>query len=331
MVWRCLRIYLTAKTPKGGAKYAKVMYFLSVEERKQLFGGLLPRARSEPVSEELRGWSWHQPPLQPIYDLKLSLFEVANRYCRTGRDLYLRRVLGVETAPNLPMIQGAIFHKTVAKVITTAKRLIYQVGIDDFPEARRRLSEPDYLSIESFRDSLSEEQIEEIKEKVRVLWEFESTRICSRAEELLASQPRLNEDSLVFHSIPVVVEQKLDGAFLGLSSHLSVDAFTFATPVIFDLKFDVKRDFHRLSPTGYALVMEAMYEFPVDIGCTVYACFKGKRILLERDFYLIDNELRQNFVEERDEKMRMVYEELDPGRPEECYATCPYIQSCRGE
>jgi len=306
------------------------MYFLNSEERKQLFGGFLPRARSQPVSGELRGWNWHQPPLQPIYDLKLSLFEVANRYCPTGRDLYLRRVLSVEGQPNIPMIEGAILHKTVAEVITRAKRFIYQKGIDNFLEVKEDLARPDYAAVEEFRERLSEEEAEDIKEKVKILWEFESTRICSKVEELLSTQPHINEDSLVFHAIPVVVEQKLDGAFLGLSSHLSVDAFTFATPVIFDLKFDVKRDFHRLSTTGYGLVMEAMYEFPVDIGCTVYAYFRGKRILLERNFYLIDDELRQNFIEERDEKMRMVYEELDPGKPEGCYPTCPYIETCEG-
>lgn len=43
-----------------------------------------------------------------------------------------------------------------------------------------------------------------------------------------------------------------------LSSNLSADAFTFSEPMILDLKFGRPQKFHRLSTTGYALVMEAV-------------------------------------------------------------------------
>ena len=35
-------------------------------------------------------------------------------------------------------------------------------------------------------------------------------------------------------------------------------------------------------------------------------------------------------IGERDEKMRMVYEEIDPGVTETCYETCPYFAECHG-
>jgi len=306
------------------------MYFLSSEEQKRLLRGLLPQSREMKVAEELRGWNWNQPPLQPIYDLKLALFEVANRYCDTSRDLYLRRVMGIKAKPNRDMIQGILLHRTLVKIITRAKKLIYQKGVDNFHEVRKALQTPDLEALKEFSEELQEEDRKDFENKMRILWEFEYMRITSRAEELLSRQPYIDEDSLVFQAVPVVVEQKLDGSFLGLSSRLSADAFTFATPLIFDLKFDVKREFHKLSTTGYALVMEAIYEFPVDIGCLVYAYFKGDRIIIEREFHIIDEELRQNFIEERDEKMRMIYEEIDPGKPEECYQTCPYFEECLG-
>ena len=72
-------------------------------------------------------------------------------------------------------------------------------------------------------------------------------------------------------AIPVVVEQKLNGSFLGLSGMLSTDALTYAEPIVVDLKFDPRRNFYRLATTGYALVLEALYDFPVNIGCVVYA------------------------------------------------------------
>jgi len=64
---------------------------------------------------------------------------------------------------------------------------------------------------------------------------------------------------------------------------------------------------------GYALVMEALHEYPVNLGCLVYVDFKGDRMIVRKDIHIIDDELRQWFIEERDEKMRMIYEEIDPG------------------
>lgn len=306
------------------------MYFLSEEERRRLLRGLLPKARSMTVSEELRGWSWQGPPLEPIYDLKLALYEVANRYCPTSRDLYLRRVLGIKAPPNEAMIQGIVFDEAIVRIVILAKRLIYENGVGGFGEACRRLRVPDHTVIDPFREQLGPERSTALEEKVDLLWEYEATTICSRVEEVLSRQPYVNEDSLVHQAIPVVVGQKMDGSFLGLSSQLTADAYAFALPMILDLKFALKRDFHRLSTTGYALVMEALYEHPVDIGCLVYGSFKDKRVIVQREFHLINEELRQWFIEERDEKMHMVYEELDPGLPPECYETCPYYGECRG-
>ena len=61
----------------------------------------------------------------------------------------------------------------------------------------------------------------------------------------------------------------------------------------------------------------------------LYAEFKGDRLVVKKDIHIIDDELRQWFVEERDDKMRMLYEEIDPGLAE-CYDYCPYILHCRG-
>jgi CRISPR/Cas system-associated exonuclease Cas4 (RecB family) len=77
-----------------------------------------------------------------------------------------------------------------------------------------------------------------------------------------------------------------------------------------------------LGLAGYALVLEAVYEFPVDVGVTVYANLEDDRLHIKREFTLIGDELRMEFVEVRDEKQRMVAEELDPGPCEGCEAWC---------
>lgn len=306
------------------------MYFLTDEEKKQLLRGFLPKSRELGVNEELRGWNWHRPPLSPVYDLKLALYEVANSYCPSNRDLYLRRVDGLKPAPNVAMIRGKAFHETLVQVLVRAKRTIYEKGVTNYQEIIRALSEPFQPDLWPYRNQLNKSDFEDLQKKAITIAAFESSRIIARIQEILVKQPYIGEDSLVSLAIPVVAEQKLDGSFLGLSANLSADAFTFSEPMILDLKFGEPKKFHRLTTTGYALVMEAVYEFPVNLGCIVYADFKDDRLLIKKDIHIVDDELRQWFIEERDEKMRMVYEEIDPGLAEKCYNTCPCYSACHG-
>jgi CRISPR-associated protein Csa1 len=173
--------------------------------------------------------------------------------------------------------------------------------------------------------------LEELIPRLQTLWEFQQRRILVRIQEVLARYPTIGADSLVALALPVTLEQRLDGSFLGLSPNLSVDAFHIAETMVLDLKFGRKQGFHRLTTTGYALVMESLYEYPINLGCIVYVNFKGTDISLERDFHLIDDELRQQFIEERDERMRMVAEEIDPGLPDNCQTGCPYWRECHPE
>jgi len=318
-----------AAEDRGGQEGS--MYFFSDEERKYLLRGLVPRARQAGVAEELRGWNWHQPPVEPVYDVRLGLWEVAGKYCPTGRDLYLRRVQGVRRPPNLAMVAGGLFHAVLVAVITRAKRLLYTEGVEGYRRALEHLRSPEELAriVAEHVAGLEPARAADLEAQAGALWQFETDRIAARVQEVLSRHPYLNEDALVFRAIPVVVEQKLDGTFLGLSPNLSADAFMASEPVVIDLKFGEPERFHRLTTAGYGMVMEAVYDYPVNVGCIVYARYRDGRWTVRKDLHLIDDELRQWFLEERDEKMRMVFEELDPAVADECPQTCPYFSECR--
>lgn len=306
----------------------EIMYFPTEEERKDLVGALLPKAREMRVAGELRGWSWNAPPLEPVYDIKLALYEVAGYYCPTARDLYLKQVQGVEIKPSTAMLFGKVLHESLAKLIIETKRAIYAEGVDNAPGALDKLREPDYAAADKVSKRLTSDEFEELKDRVAVIWRHQLNAIINQVDIALAKQPRIGVDSLVSLSIPVTVEHNLDGSFLGLSSHLSTDAYRFYETMILDIKFGEHKDFHRLTTAGYALVMESLYEYPVNLGCIIYASFENGRMLVDKDYHLIDDELRQWFIEARDEKMRMISEEIDPGMPDECYEDCPYIGHC---
>lgn len=303
------------------------MYFLSEDERKYVLRKLLPEARRQDVAEELRGWNWHQPPLSAVYQPRLGVYEIAGQYCGTGRDVYLRHVSNVRAAPNEEMVQGSLLHHVVAQVLVEAKRAIYREGISCVDAIERM--ELDWTIIE--RSVNGGESAEALKEKAEALWRFERRRIVARIEEVLSQQPHIGVDGLASMAVPVTVEQRLDGRFLGLSAKLAVDAFHLAEPMVMDIKFGEPRSFHRLTTAGYALVLESLYEHPVTLGCIVYPRYRDGRWSIERDFHLIGDELRQAFIESRDERARLVEEEIDPGLPEECPKNCSFLKTCHPE
>ena len=305
-----------------------IMYFLSSEERQFLLKGLLPQTREMNVVDELRGWNWNRPPLSPVYEAKLALYEIAGKYCPCGRDIYMKRVMGEKGELNFLMIQGIVLHDVIVTIMTEAKKLIYTLGVSSYREIFKKLEKNTYKISDKYISLLNGDK-DLLEERTNILWEFEARSITSRIQEVLTRQPYIGEDSLVYHALPVIMEQKLDGSFLGMSHYLSSDAFIFSEPMILDLKFDIKRDFHRLTTAGYALVMESLYEYPINIGCLIYPQFReGGRITIKKDFHFINEELRQWFIEERDEKMRMVFDEVDPGKPDKCYENCQYLDKC---
>lgn len=299
------------------------MYFLNEEERLYLNKSLIPQSRNMYIDEDLRGWNWQRPPLEPIYELQLGVFEVANHYCRNNRDLYLRKVLNQKYSPNSKMIEGSVLHNTIMHFVTETKKSLYSMDINEIYNF-------EFLDLNDdiMEKILNDNNDEELKEKVKRLWNFEKQKVIFRVQEVLSRQPYIGVDALLYQVLPVVVEHKLNGSFLGLSPYLSTDALNFSEPMIVDIKFGKRREFHKLSVTGYALVMEAIHSFPVNLGFVVYPKFKNNRILLQRDFFIIDDELRQKFIESRDEKMRMIYQEDDPGKSKECYKLCPFYEMC---
>jgi len=305
------------------------MYFLSAEERQLLLKSLLPSSRKMTIAEELRGWSWSQPPMAPPYSVKLGVYEVANRYCDSGRDVWWRRVQSVRAEPSIPMVEGKLLHSVVANVVARAKRLIWTVGVNHPDQIISSLSDFDSIW---FERELVKNKIhppaETILPKAQMIWEYEAAIIEARIREALSRQPYAREDAIVTTALPVVIEQRLDGTFIGFSSHLSMDAYQSAEPLILELKFGIPQPFHKLQVAGYALVGEALYEFPLNVGCIVYPEFLDNHLTVKKDFFLIDEELRQDLLEQRDERMRIVFDGADPGLASNCPEVCPYYAKC---
>jgi CRISPR-associated protein Csa1 len=310
------------------------MYFFSEEERKYLLKKLIPMAREKGIAEDLRGWNWHSTELSPAHDIILPVWEVSDRYCETGRDSFLRHVQKVSVPASEEMVAGRIYHQAMAELYPSAKRLIYREGLGICTNLAEILMErlPDAVieaeeELAQVKDST--ELAKDVGDNLRKLWSFEVSRIVFSIYAYLGKYKYLSDDSLINHALPFVVEHKLDGQYLGLSSNLSADAISMGGMLICDLKTGPKRDFHRLSATGYALVYESLYEVPINIGCTVYLSFPKNHPTphIDRDFFIISDEVRQWFIEERDGKQDMIFYERDPGKCQNP-GSCRYRKYC---
>lgn len=233
------------------------------------------------------------------------------------------------------MVAGRIYHNAMAELYPAAKRLIYREGMGICTNLSEILMERLPEAIIEAEEQLSQvtcstDLSRDIGANLRKLWSFEVSRIVSSIYAYLGKYKYLSDDSLINHALPFVVEHKLDGQYLGLSCNLSADAINMGGLLICDLKTGPKRDFHKLSATGYALVYENIYDVPLNIGCTVYLSFPKNHPTphIERDFFIISDEVRQWFIEERDNKQDLIFYERDPGR---CQSpgSCRYKEHCR--
>ena len=295
------------------------MFFLDDVERKYLRQRLLPLARKVGVPEELRGWSWDKTPLKPFYeDVKIPMYSVTSKYCPTGRDVYVNRVEGVKGVPGVEVMLGAAVHRTVSDRISQ----ILDDSELEFDEWYEKV----------LREKHVDRRIGEIESKCRIVWDYLTLTCKSRLESRSSRQPYSTSRDIKATSIPLLVEHKLNGELLGLSGILSVDAYDYLHNVVFDLKISAeRRDWYRLAPTGYALVLESIYEVPVDIGCVSYVTFRNNRLIVQKDLFYINSELRSWWIEERDTKLEIVAQRKDPGIPRKCPENCIYRQYCKGE
>lgn len=74
-------------------------------------------------------------------------------------------------------------------------------------------------------------------------------------------------------------------------------------------------------------MIESLYEIPVDVGCVVGLTFRNG-MSIKRDIHYIDANLRSCWIEERDRKAEIVFNESDPGIADKCNPNCLYRGYC---
>jgi CRISPR-associated protein Csa1 len=302
-----------------------MVYFASAEEARYVQRGLLVEARRTPVLDELRGWSWPEPPLRLIYARPLDVLDVRGGLCPTGRDLYLAEAEDLPRALSPAAAEGTLLKAALASVLREAKALVHRYGAD-------ALDHLEQMAEEAFAQFAGEATpIDPDERRRKQLWRlraFEARRVLERLADVLATVGQTGADALAALALPIDVDVPLNGRLLGLTGRVMADALSFRDGVVFAVEFEPPDQRHHLVTAGLALVAESIFERPFDLGCVVYPRIAANHVEVQRDFHVIGDEVRQIFVEERDDRMHLLEADMDPGLPAHCPSSCPYLMTC---
>ena len=269
------------------------------------------RSLNDPIEDEFRGWNYGSPPVKPKAYLGLAVSDLANRFCPSNRDLYLKYVEKVRAEPNQLMVNGKAYHEALMSAIRDVRSLV----IKGFDGSR-------------IIDVLLRKKLNFNVENAAKLYRFAVLQLAAEVDRGL-SKANIQGVDAALSMLPQLVEVEVDGSPIGLSSHLRVDALS--GNVLFEVKTGAKNEKHRLALAGYALAMECDREIPVDYALLVYVDPAPKTPRLSMVPVYISNELRQDFLELRDEVVDMIHSERDPGLASSCPSTCPFYRFCQGE
>lgn len=239
--------------------------------------------------------------------------------------------MGIETSIQQRLLENQVYHRVVTGVFKLVKRIIYSEGTLSGKEIAKKMSDirDDFFGTISPLPWTGELRSKGLR-RMEKLWMATIKQIETAIDEIIEKQPLIGPDGLIHSAIPLVVEQRLNGPIIGIEGPLNADVY-LPDGAIVDIRTDRKRRFHRLSVVACAIVAESIYETPIDTGCIIYCSFdKSGEPTFEYETFMIDDNIRRDFIETRNTIMEIVEERRDPGLPETCYDDCPYYQICNG-
>jgi CRISPR-associated protein Csa1 len=262
---------------------------------------------SDPVDDDLRGWSWGSPPVRPRAYLGLSVSDVAS-YCPTRRDVWLRRVARVRGGEVSALSFGSAVHSVIHDIIKHTRRC-FLVSEDDVWSCASSVVNN---VLENYSDS----------NWFPVLKDIALTTYSMLVADYVWSlkgdgfQPFLGWLS----------EVRIDGSPIGLSRGIRADAIVAGNLVV-DFKLGRRNEIHQLALTAYAMALEANLELPIDYGFIIYIHPNGG-VKVSVDGIYISPDLRRDFIDARDEVIDILLSEREPPKAVSCHATCPYREVC---
>ena len=274
---------------------------------------------------------------------------LANKYCPTNRDIFLKIVKNVNPKPTWPSYQGKIIHELCFRILERVQRYVSRSNIIRKINLFRYTLRSGNKIVKEITSDIDEQIKNMIKKpsnrekrgfinNLYKLVRMESEIVSTFIDYIIATNVDVRLDSEFHRIFPFQCEISLNATPLGLSRGVKPD-FIYSpgnTLVIGDIKTGQIKDFHKLTLAAYALAYEYHENVPVDFGVILNINFSNRRnvpIYKNTECIIISDKYRQAFLELRDEKFSIITEGKEPDFPsdENICVNCPYYWFCRGE
>lgn len=304
--------------------------FYTFEDAVRIFKAFRQMPRE--VSDELRGWRWMDYPLTPSSNVKLTVSDVVNEFCDSGRAVYLKYIMKIESKANWRINLGSLIHNIISEACRVAKLIVYLGSVEDGASFREEFENKFPKIIDKVMNKTEKESSEKILLILKRIWGYAANVFASAFDKQSSKSPYLSIDGLAALVVPMITEYPLDGSLIGLTKAIRVDAL-IPPNLIVEVKTRAYKECYEVGLAAYALSFESIYETPIDFALLVNLGFDKdfKSFKVYEKSVLISDELRQRFIERRDWLARIVEEEIDPGKAKKCDINCPFLYYCSSE
>lgn len=299
-------------------------------------------------SIQLRGYI-NKPPVSVTGGIKwdleegktkpMSVGDITNIFCPSRRDIYMKKVLNIKDAKNWGRITGHLVESCIYdftdkhKDDTSTSRIKTYEGLSK----KTRLFMADfYKKYKKDVDNLAKFKTNPDEDEKWLLCQLDYALrfelIMLRATRKLSGN---KSDSEVIQHMEIEPNAKI----LGISSPSTPDFVIPSLSAIGDIKtgFEFK-DYYRLAAAGYALAYENQKGEGNDInlGLIYYFPTRKKDISFAHLYiFVIDDTLRQEFLDRRDEALLVIIKALSTSKTVPAFAErdkyciyCKYMRRC---
>lgn len=273
---------------------------------------------------------------------------LANKYCPTNRDFFLKVVKRISQPLTWPSYQGRIIHKLCFKMFQSVEsyvlreNIIQKANLLKYVQQKgqrfiRELTSDIDRKISGMPKKPSKTMKDNFLTNLSKLVRMESETVSTFIDYTIATNFDVEVASEFRRLFPFQREISLNATPLGFSLGVKPD-FIYSrggSIVIGDIKTGEIRDFHKLVLASYALAYEYHERVPVNFGTILNINLSNERnvpIYKCTETVVISDKYRQAFLKLRDEKFNIAVSREDPGpSPNKDVCTeCPYISHCGG-
>ena len=320
---------------------SSILQIGDIEKKFEIARNKIGKKDGEKISEKYRGNKWRSVEPEPHLSQNLPFGPVAYGYCDSGRYLYIKKVLGrSDTTRNAAArIRGRIIHDNMMKFLDKARKQVETASNLknlDMHKNLNRIKNALLLTIKKQleTDSVDPSLISKILDDCKKIFSYESIQISSRIHYFISRNDSITSSALIEHALPLVMNEEIrESQNMGFSEKITPDFRLSKERAIGDMKTyrtNPTDESYKIAMTGYALAYEKQYGEKIDLGF-IFTCIVDTNRdtpFFDLDVFVIDDILRQNFIDQRNRMAQIVYEKKEPPLASSCPKSCAYLRYC---